>query len=109
MIRITYDRDYYELEVVGHVEYDVKGKDIVCSAVSMVVNMLGNMFKDLKQEKKLKDAYVDIKPGTAVLRCTPVKSFRPNMTLMLDSVFRSFVVLEVSYPGCIENWIVEGE
>ena len=107
MIRIMYDRVRHELIVEGHADHDAKGKDIVCSAVSMLVNTLGRTIKDMKHEKKLKKAYVRIEPGYAELRCKPIKSFKPNLTLILDSSFKTLGALQTGYPECVEAWIRE--
>ena len=53
MINITFKPNTYELEITGHAGHDVKGKDIVCAAVSTLFYTLGQalfesgvLFKD---------------------------------------------------------------
>ena len=41
MINITFKPNTYELEITGHAGHDVKGKDIVCAAVSTLFYTLG--------------------------------------------------------------------
>ena len=58
MIKVVYgleDNYYNYLKVKGHAEYDVKGKDLVCAAVSSIIFGFMNALDELnKDEVKIK-------------------------------------------------------
>lgn len=57
MIKVVYTST--TLEVSGHANYDKKGKDLVCAAVSAIVQTSASWFK--KSELKIKRTKTSIK------------------------------------------------
>lgn len=52
MITVTYDAETFTLSVHGHANYAERGKDIVCSAVSTLVQTLMACLEDIADTRE---------------------------------------------------------
>ena len=65
MVRVRFDLEKRTLSVQGHAGFDVRGKDIVCAAVSALTQYFANMALGLegritdREEGRLKVAYTE--------------------------------------------------
>ena len=55
----------YELKAVGHANYDEYGKDIICSAVSILVVTLVNKLYELN----VRNLDIQLVPGDFMVKC----------------------------------------
>lgn len=74
MINITFDPKNFELEVSGHAGQDVKGHDIVCSAVSMLFFTLAEALNRSEHMLK-KHPIIKIEDGNGYVKCRPKKEY----------------------------------
>jgi uncharacterized protein YsxB (DUF464 family) len=86
------DDEFRELLVTGHANYDKKGKDIVCAAVSTAIIMTVNMISEFKLDQEID---LTIKEGYFKLI---VKNQNENIKKILNNLEYSLVDLEKQYP-----------
>ena len=105
MIEIRYDEARLTMEIRGHADYDISGKDIVCAAISvleqtLIQNLINRERPEwyvLDWEDETDGVYIHAKPIT---RAEDVREmFRFTMTGMR--------MIEEQYPDYIR--IEEGE
>lgn len=91
----------YRLKMKGHCNTDVKGKDLVCAAASI---LCVTMAETLKANKKclVKEPKVVIHDGKAVLEWQPKINHLVAMRISIDTVMNGFRELEKRYPEAIK-------
>lgn len=68
MIEIVYDRDKHNVSAAGHAGSAEMGKDLICSAVSILFWTLGNNCYNLADEFKNREGLVvELKPGSSLI------------------------------------------
>ena len=89
------EKGMFFLKVKGHAEYDVKGKDIVCSAVSSIIlticnitHSLGHLLKHTDEEGLF----------TAIIKCDSLVPIKICTVLMQE-----LIDLEYQYPDNIKE------
>ena len=106
MINITFRPLNLELEVTGHAGADVKGKDIVCSAVSMLFYTLADSLN--KSEEMLKKhPIIKMGDGNGYLKCRPKKEYQGNITLMYWTILNGFQLLADEYKEYVSFKVEE--
>lgn len=110
MITITYRPKKREVKIKGHAEYDEKGRDIVCAAVSMSFYTLSNALlkapdKWFKKPPDMADSLTS-DTGVSHIVCTPNKDYETYVTLMYETVLTGLELLERSYPDHVKLRIV---
>ena len=97
MINIVFKPNTYELEITGHAGHDVKGKDIVCAAVSTLFYTLGQALaaneNNLDDELVFKD-----EEGHGYIRGIPNPMYA-DADIMYGTIFCGFKMLANQYPG----------
>ena len=98
MINVTYHRKYHKLTVKGHANYAEEGKDIVCSAASILFYTLCSNLEDaaLVREYKCKTD-----KGDSEVSITPNSRTESLVTLIFDTVCRGYELLSHKYPDNI--------
>lgn len=108
MINITFNPQTLELEVTGHAGQAEQGKDIVCSAVSMLFYTLADSLN--KSEEMLKKhAIIKMENGNGYLKCRPKKEYQGNITLMYWTILNGYQLLAEEYPQYITFKVIGGE
>ncbi|WP_367268824.1 ribosomal-processing cysteine protease Prp [uncultured Faecalibaculum sp.] len=85
------------LEASGHAGYAEPGRDIVCSAFSMLWQNLAGSVRNLTKAR-VKDSLTNT--GTHVLEFTPITDKR--MLLLLESFRQGVQSLQDAYPDCVQ-------
>lgn len=68
MIEIVYDREKHNVSAAGHAQSDEIGKDLICSAVSILLWTLANNCASMAEEFQNKAGLViELKPGSALI------------------------------------------
>ena len=106
MINITFKPQSLELEVTGHAGADEKGKDIVCSAVSMLFYTLADSLCKSEQMLK-KHPIIKMEDGNGYIKCRPRKEYQGNITLIYWTILYGYQLLADEYPQFI-SFKVEG-
>ncbi len=97
MIRVNVKRKnkiVYEIVIKGHADYDTKGKDIVCAAVSSMAIVTVNGIMSL-------DESIDYEENDGLLKIRVLKDTEINIKL-LDNLIRMLEELSSQYPKNIE-------
>lgn len=81
MIKITYNPRKWILDVEGHAEAGPYGQDLVCCAVSVLVQTLAETLK--RTEPMLNGLVAEVEPGKAHIQCAP-------MRVAVDKTLRSY-------------------
>ena len=106
MINITFKPQSLELEITGHAGADVKGKDIVCSAVSMLFYTLADSL--VKSEEMLKKhPIIKMEDGNGYIKCRPRKEYQGNISLIYWTILNGYQLLAEEYSQYITFEIVE--
>ena len=99
MIKVSIEKNntkIVSLEVSGHSNYDVKGKDIVCAGVSAVV--VGGLNALLSENKAVID--YKCKDGYVYIFVKDIDNF--NINMILDVITTQLYTIEESYPKFIK-------
>lgn len=92
MIEITFIPGELRLTVTGHAGAAEKGRDIVCSAVSVLVYTLARAIeesRDILEENPV----IEISEGSAEISCRPEKVFLPTIQRTYWTVLCGFDLL----------------
>lgn len=89
------DNKVYELVIKGHAGYDVRGKDIVCAAVSSIAITVINDIIALDNDS------IDYEENSGLLIIRVNRDTEVNSKL-LDNLVRMLTELKVQYPKNIE-------
>ena len=100
MINITFNPQSLELEVTGHAGADEKGKDIVCSAVSMLFYTLADSL-NRSEEMLKKHPIIKMEDGNGYIKCRPRKEFQGNITLIYWTILNGYQLLAEEYSEYI--------
>lgn len=106
MIRASYDRTACSLQVEGHAlgERNGEGNDLLCCSATILTYTLAAALIDLCADGHVSDPSAILRPGYALLACTPSHRSRPTVTVTFDTVARGFALLAGRYP---ENIVFE--
>lgn len=109
MIEIVYYRDDHKLTAKGHAKSAEKGKDLVCSAVSILVYTLaGNVQQMCENRNRCRRPEIKLDEGDAVVSCSPVHGMHAVTTLVFDAVCNGFEIIAKQYPQFVSYKIVQG-
>ena len=106
MINITFKPKTYELEISGHAGHGKKGKDIVCSAVSILFYTLGEALYESADMLEEAPIFKD-EDGEGYLSCIPRREYKPNVTLIYWTILNGFQLIADSYKKNVKFRIEE--
>ncbi len=92
-VRFTEDKKSgeFSLKVKGHAGQAESGKDIVCSAASILAYTVAQIVTYADKAGKLKETpQIELNDGDAIIKCIPVPAYR-------DEIFFSYHTAEVGY------------
>ena len=106
MINITFNPKTMELSVSGHAGHGKKGKDIVCSAVSILFYTLGEA---LWQSASMlyEEPLVKEEDGDGYIVCHPKEEYEGNIARTYWTVLVGFQMIAEQYPKNV-TFKVEG-
>jgi uncharacterized protein YsxB (DUF464 family) len=96
MININFIPDKYTVCITGHAEYDEKGKDIVCAAISTLFYTLAESLYDVAHMLDGDMQFSD-KEGNGYLKVRPKKEFEANVSLIYWTVLKGFELVAKTY------------
>lgn len=101
MLEITVDLKQNSIRMSGHANTDERGKDLVCSAASILFYTLADTLtrlKDgLKKEPRIR-VPKDEKNIDAFISCHPKDAYTINFQTVYFTVVNGFQLLAESYP-----------
>lgn len=97
MINIVFKPNTLELSVKGHANYDKKGKDIICAAVSVLFYTLHtaliHSIDMLKEEPVFRD-----EEGDGFISCKPKEEYKGNISRSYWTILVGMEVIAEEYP-----------
>lgn len=97
MINITFKPKTMELVVSGHAGAGKKGKDIVCSAISVLFYTLGDSLMQYTDAMEKEPVVKDVE-GEGYIACTPKKEYEANIALVYWTVLNGMQMVAEQYP-----------
>ncbi len=101
MINIIFKPHTFELEIEGHAGQNVKGKDIVCSAISTLFYTLGQALIDSEDMLEEKLIFKD-EEGAGYLCCKPMVEYECNIARSYWTILEGFELLSKNYPEYVK-------
>lgn len=101
----VYYREYYDrylLIVAGHSGFNESGKDIICSAVSILVYSLLNMLKDEESDRRLILRREVLNDGYFCVEVEPLDFSKQRTKGIIDTVIMGLSLLNEEYPEFIK-------
>lgn len=100
MIDIRYEiNGDYKLSITGHAGEDVKGKDIVCSAVSILFYSLAQTMADAYEDDYLaEEPEITYADGEGYINCKPAAEWEQNVYERWETVLTGFQLMQLNYP-----------
>ena len=106
MIQVAYERESHRLTVKGHAQSAVKGKDLICAAVSTLVFTLAQNIYELEDKGFLTEHVVKLDEGDAELACDG--QYHRCYKLVFDTICTGLELLAAEYPDNVIYIEVEG-
>lgn len=102
-IELTDNGDSISLVMKGHAGQNDIGKDIICSASSILAYTLAQNVSDMHTVKKLrKKPTVDMKSGNAKIVCKPKKEYFDEALHTYMVIGRGLELLAHNYPQYVQ-------
>lgn len=99
MIDIYYDRKHNKVTVTGHAMSAEPGKDLICSAVSILVHTLGRCAEHISMDMmRFTKPTIEIAEGRAKIEINPNKAMKSLTTFTMDRICEGFHMLSEQYP-----------
>ena len=106
MITVVYRPKYNSLTMEGHAYSGEPGRDLVCSAASMLAHTLLANVRCLEAQGAVRDVAVEWKEGNAFIRCTPTSRMKHTVPLVYRSIIVGFELLAHDYPANISFTVI---
>lgn len=102
MIKVTYREQHFQLNMEGHACSGEPGRDLVCSAASVLAYTLANNVAGLEADGKVRGMTLELNNGSAEIRCTPCARYREVVKLIYCTIIQGFEMLARDYPEFVE-------
>ena len=106
MININFNPKTLELEIKGHANQDVKGKDIVCSAISTLFYTLGKTLHEsvfMLEEAPI----IKYKDGNGYICCAPKVEYEGNVASIYRTILIGLQMVAEDYSNFVK-WGSDG-
>ena len=100
MIEIRFAPDNMELKISGHAGQNEKGKDIVCSAVSILFYTLAQAVSD-SAEMLQEEPVISMEDGNGYLACKPKEEYMATMQRTYWTILTGFELLTEAYKDYV--------
>lgn len=102
MIHVRFKQDDSGLSACfsGHAGMGAVGKDIVCSAASILYYTAAKSLEDFAADGSLDAVTIDERNG--FLSCRPKEGMEESVRMMFSTVGRGFELLSAFYPQAVE-------
>jgi uncharacterized protein YsxB (DUF464 family) len=97
MINIEFNPKALQLDIKGHAGQEEKGKDIVCSAISILFYTLAQNLHESVEMLQEAPTVTD-KDGEGYLRCKPKEEYQGNIALMYKTILTGMQIVADEYP-----------
>lgn len=106
MIEIKFIPDELTLSVSGHAGMEEKGKDIVCSAVSILFYTLIGSLMNAEEAFDEGDITYRYEDGDGYISCKPKKGWENTVKVIYQTVLIGMELIAENYPEYVKLIIV---
>jgi uncharacterized protein YsxB (DUF464 family) len=97
MINIEFNPKALQLDIKGHAGQEEKGKDIVCSAISILFYTLAqNLHESVEMLKEVPT--IKNNDGEGYICCKPKEEYEGNIALMYKTILTGMQLVATEYP-----------
>ena len=107
MIEVTYYREHNRLTVTGHAKSDEYGKDLICSAASILALTLSTNVAHMYDSGCVTEPITKVEEGNAEISCRAKARYRESVRQTFMSVCVGFEILAAKFPQYI-SYAVRG-
>lgn len=107
MIEVVYYREHNRLTVKGHAQSNEPGRDLICSACSILALTIAANVAHMSDSGCVTDAVTVLENGNAEISCTPKAKYKDSVKQTFISVCVGFEILASKYPAYI-SYAVRG-
>lgn len=101
MIEVIYYREHNRLTVKGHANSNEYGRDLICSACSILALTLGANVGHMDDIGAVTDVTAVIEEGNAEIACRPRTKYTQSVKQAFISVCVGFEILASKFPDYI--------
>lgn len=101
MISVKYNAEEYRLSVEGHSGYAEPGKDIICSAASILAYTLAQNLMFAEDDGIVQELQANLEQGNAEISCRPAAGQEEEIRCIFSVVRTGFLLLSTNYPKFI--------
>lgn len=103
MTEIRYSKGKnFKLEISGHCGFSLDGKDIVCSAVSILVETLVNRLEDLPESQFKKPIKIEKTAGQLYIKASPKSEINEQIEHWFDLIVYGLKLVAYNYPSYVK-------
>jgi uncharacterized protein YsxB (DUF464 family) len=105
MINIEFNPNAFTLDIKGHAGHGEKGKDIVCSAISILFYTLA---ESLHSSKHMLAEEIDFNDadGNGHISCVPKKEYDANISLIFWTILKGLEIVALHYEENVNLSVV---
>ncbi len=107
MIEVVYYREYNRLTVKGHAQSNEPGRDLICSACSILALTMAANVGHMNASGFVTDAVTILEEGNAEISCKPKARYKAIVKQTFMSVCVGFEILADKFPDYI-SYAVRG-
>lgn len=107
MVEVRFVPEKLELTVTGHAGAAEKGRDIICSAVSVLVYTLAQAVMESRSMLE-EEPVIRFSDGSAEISCRPGKGFLPTIQRTYWTILCGFELLCSNYGDYVTFTIATG-
>lgn len=101
MIEVIYNRAENHVTVTGHAHSDEYGRDLICSAASILTLTLGANVEHMYDSGCVDEPVMKLEEGNAEISCKAVDAYRDSVRQTFMSVCVGFEILASKWPDYI--------
>lgn len=107
MIEVVYYREHNRLTVKGHAQSNEPGRDLICSACSILALTMAANVTHMDASGCVTDGVIILQDGNAEISCKPKARFKDSVKQTFVSVCVGFEILADKFPDYI-SYAVRG-
>lgn len=101
MINIDVNLTKGKVKIDGHADFDEEGKDIVCSAISVLFFSMCQTFDSMKEKGCLKVCKINWEKGNGLIKVTPKPEFKQHIAIIFMTICNGFNIVASEYPDYV--------
>lgn len=107
MIEVVFYREHNRLTVKGHAQSNEPGRDLICSACSILALTMAANVGHMHESGCVTGAVTTLEEGNAEISCTPKDKYKASVKQTFVSVCVGFEILASKFPDYI-SYAVRG-